>query len=369
MNTMLCAMMLLNKCASYDVRMWERFEATGLPPEAFIEDASAVWEKLEITERNRAIMEHALEKDWVERELDACDRLGTRIVTCRDADYPHSLAKTGKAPILLYIRGNMLPEEARTIAVVGTRRCSAYGYKIAREIGRRAASSGWNVVSGGAKGIDGASHFGCAEEGGVTAAVLGTGADIVFPSEHRALFERILERGALYSEYHLGTKGEPWHFPKRNRIIAGLASKLVVVEAPVKSGAMITATQAAEEGREVWAVPGRIDDTRSEGTNRLIFDGAMPLVSLDSFFESKSGYAEQSLFNDDDEHCAKPEPRDLSPEEKKILSILSIQGEKTIDNLANEAKMSAAEVFKIISVMSARGLVCLSGPGRYNIND
>ncbi|MCL2684394.1 MAG: DNA-processing protein DprA, partial [Synergistaceae bacterium] len=331
---LLRAMMLLNKCASYDVRMWEQFEAMGLPSEAFIEDSQTVWERLEITERNRSIMEKAISSEWVERELDACDRLGVRVVTCRDVGYPHSLAKTEKAPILLYVRGKMLPEEARTIAVVGTRRCSAYGYRIAREIGRRAANAGWNVVSGGAKGIDGASHFGCAEAGGLTAAVLGTGADIVYPSEHRALFERILERGALYSEYPLGAKGESWHFPKRNRIIAGLASKVVVVEAPIRSGAMITATQAADEGREVWAVPGRIDDARNEGANRIIFDGAMPLVSLDSFFESKSGYAEGSIFEDDDESHVKPEPRNLSPEEKKILSILSIQGERTIDNLA-----------------------------------
>ena len=366
---MLRAMMLLNKCSSYDVRILERFEAMNLPPEAFFEDARGVWEKLEITERNRSIMEKALASDWVDRELEACDRLGARIVTCRDAEYPHSLTKTGKAPILLYVRGNMLPEETRTIAVVGTRRCSAYGYRVAREIGSRAADAGWNVVSGGAKGIDGASHFGCAEAGGVTAAILGTGVDVVYPSEHRALFERILERGALYSEYPLGTKGESWHFPKRNRIIAWLASKVVVVEAPNRSGAMITATQAAEEGREVWSVPGRIDDARNEGTNRLIFDGAMPLVSLDLFFETRSGYAEQSVFDGDEESFARSEPGDLSPEEKKILSILSVQGEKTIDNLANEAKMSAAEVFKIISVMSAKGLVFLSGPGRYSMND
>ncbi|MCL2684182.1 MAG: DNA-protecting protein DprA, partial [Synergistaceae bacterium] len=251
----------------------------------------------------------------------------------------------------------------------GTRICSSYGYRIAKEIGRRAADSGWNVVSGGAKGVDGAAHFGCVEAGGVTAAILGTGADVVYPSEHKELFERILERGALYSEYPLGSKGESWHFPKRNRIIAGLASKVVVVEAPCRSGAMITATQAAEEGREVWAVPGRIDDVRSEGTNRLIFDGAMPLVSLDSFFENKSGYAEGYLFDGDDESHARPEPRDMSPEEKKILSILSIKGERTIDNLADEAKMSAAEVFKIISVMSAQGFVFSSGPGRYSTND
>ncbi|MDR3076006.1 MAG: DNA-processing protein DprA [Synergistaceae bacterium] len=366
---MLHSMMLLNKCASYDVRMWERFEAMGLPPEAFVEDANAVWDKLEITERNKSIMSKALSSGWADRELDACGRLGTRVITCRDDDYPRSLLAVGNAPILLYVRGKILSECTKTIAVVGTRRCGSYGGRIAAEIGRRAAGAGWNVVSGGARGIDGASHTGCAEAGGVTAAVLGTGVDVVYPSEHRELFGRIMERGALYSEYPLGDKGEPWHFPKRNRIIAGLASRVVIVEAPYKSGAMITASLAADCGREVWAVPGRIDDARSEGTNRLILDGAMPLVSLDMFFEVRSKYAEKSLFGDGDEPAGRPEPRELPPDEKKILSILSIHGGSTIDNLADEAKMSAAEVFKLISVMSVSGLVYSSGPGRYSLND
>jgi DNA processing protein len=177
-----------------------------------------------------------------------------------------------------------------------------------------------------------------------------------------------MEKGALYSEYPLGEKGEAWRFPKRNRIIVGLVSKVAVVEAPRKSGAMITASLAAEEGREVWAVPGRINDGRCEGSNGLIYDGAAPLVNLELFFGTKQQYAERTLF-EGETPVRHPERPALSVSEEKLLSLLSIRGASTIDNLADEAKMSAADVFKIITVMSLRGLVYSSGPGRYSSND
>jgi DNA processing protein len=361
--------LLLNKCAHYDVRMWEHFEELGLPPEAFVDGGVSLWEKLKITEHNIAVMVKALSSGWIDRELDGCERIGVRIVTFRDADFPPALLKIRAAPMLLYVKGTMPPVCVKTIAVVGTRRCSSYALKTAREIGNRAAGQGWNVVSGGAKGIDGASHFGCLDAGGVTAAVLGTGIDIAYPPEHRELFERIREKGALITEYPVGSKGERWRFPRRNRIIVGLASRIVLVEAPYRSGAMITANLAAEEGREVWAVPGRIDDERCGGSNRLIFDGATPLVDLDSFFGTEQRYAERTLFDDDTPGPGRKNLQSLSGDEKKILSLLSIHGGNTIDNLADEAKMSAAEVFKIISVMSLRGLVAMIGPGRYSLCD
>ena len=361
------SLMLLNKCAHYDVRMWKRFEALGLPTEAFVEDIPSVWDKLDITERNKDVMSRALSSGWIDRELETCDRIGVKIVTFADALFPPALLKIKDAPLLLYVRGSMPLAENKAIAVVGTRRCSVYGERTARVIGARAADRGWNVISGGAKGIDGAAHTGCIDSGGVTAAVLGTGVNVVYPSEHAGLFERILDRGALCSEFPLGEKGESWHFPRRNRIIVGFASKTVVVEAPHKSGAMITAGLAAEEGREVWAVPGRIDDDRCAGSNRLIFDGAMPLVDMELLFGSKAQYAETYLFSD--EETARPARKNLTDDEKKILSLLAIHPDNTIDNLANEAKMSAAEVFKMITVMSLRGLVFSSGPGRYSSYD
>jgi DNA processing protein len=369
-TSMIRSLMLLNKCAHYDVRTWKRFEALGLPPEAFIDESPSVWDRLDITERNKDIMSRALSSGWIDRELETCDRLGVKLATFGDAMFPPALLKIKNAPLLLYVKGNMPPSENKAIAVVGTRRCSAYGERAARAIGSRAAERGWNVISGGAKGIDGAAHAGCIELGGVTAAVLGTGVNVVYPSEHADLFARILDKGALCSEFPLGEKGESWHFPRRNRIIVGFASKIVVVEAPHKSGAMITAALSAEEGREVWAVPGRIDDGRCAGSNRLIFDGAMPLIDLELLFGSKSQYAETYLFTDEEtEPPARPERKSLTDRERKILSLLAIHPDNTIDNLAGEAKMSAAEVFQMITVMSLRGLVFSSGPGRYSSYD
>jgi DNA processing protein len=343
-----------------------------LEPDAFMDGGPLLWEKLGINERCCGIMSKALSSGRVDRELDTCHNLGVKIATCRDSIYPHALSELRDAPLLLYIRGKNFISPAHAVGVVGTRRCSSYGSTVAREIGSQSARRGLGVVSGGAKGIDGAAHGGCLECGGITAAVLGTGVNMVYPSEHRTLFDRIMESGALYSEYPLGTGGEAWRFPKRNRIIVGLSSRTVIVEAPNKSGAMITARIAAEAGRDVWAVPGRINDERCSGSNRLIFDGAIPLIDTETFF-GESGFknTQRNLFEDDasEEGPETTRPAPLSETEAVLAALLANQGDRTIDNLAGEAKMSAAEVFKIISIMSLRGLVYLSGPGRYRLAD
>ena len=367
---MIRSLLLLNACQQYDVRMWEKFEEIGLESAAFAEEGRALWERLGITERCMGVMTKLLSSGWIDRELEVCERLGVRIITCRDAIYPRSLLELEDAPVLLYVRGEKFSVGAKTIGVVGTRRCSAYGAGVAREIGRIAADGGWSVVSGGAKGIDGAAHEGCLGGGGHTVAVLGTGIDVVYPSEHRGLFERIAERGALYSEYPLGANGVGWRFPRRNRIVVGLAARTVVVEAPHKSGAMITARLAAEAGREVWAVPGRIGDDRCAGSNRLIFDGAMPLIDMETFFGT--GEPQRLLFEGLDNESETRPPREevkLNDVEKILVALLTNRGDRTIDNLAGEAKMSAAEVFKAMSLLSLRGLVCSSGPGRYRLTD
>ncbi len=367
---MIRSLLLLNGCQQYDVRMWEKFEETGLDPGAFVAEGRSLWERLGITERCVGVMTKLLAAGWIDRELEACDRLGVRIVTCRDAIYPRSLLELEDAPLLLYVRGEKFSVGAKAVGVVGTRRCSAYGAGVAREIGRVAANDGWSVVSGGAKGIDGAAHEGCLEGNGHTVAVLGTGIDVVYPSEHRGLFERIAARGALYSEYPIGANGVGWRFPRRNRIVVGLSARTVVVEAPHKSGAMITARLAAEAGREVWAVPGRIGDDRCAGSNRLLFDGAMPLIDMETFFGTHE--PQRLLFEGIDADAESRTPKEdvkLNDVEKILIALLTNRADRTVDNLAREAKMSAAEVFKTMSLLSLRGLVFSSGPGRYRIVD
>ena len=368
--TVLKPLLLLNSCQAYDIRMWEKFEELNLPPEAFIEEGVPLWEKIGISERNRGIMSRNLACGWIDRELEACERGGVRIVTCRDAIYPPNLLELNDAPLLIYIKGERFTLPRDSIGVVGTRRCSSYASQVAHEIGMKAAELGLGVVSGGARGVDGAAHAGCLEGGGMTVAVLGTGVDVVYPAENAKLFERIRERGALFSEYPLGVGGEGWRFPRRNRIIAGMAARTAVVEAPMRSGAMITARICAEAGREVWAVPGRINDERCRGSNRLIFDGAFPLVDMEIFFgmsESKSAQeVQKNLFEDEADRKSE---KLFSDTERILVALLTNRGDRTIDNLAAEAKMSAAEVFKTMSLLSIRGLVHSSGPGRYRLDD
>jgi DNA processing protein len=364
-------LLLLNSCQYYDIRMWERFEEKGLEPDAFIEEGPPLWESLGINERNRGIMSRALSSGWLDRETDACAKLGATLVTCRDPLYPPHLLELANAPLLLYVRGARLTLPGKVIGIVGTRRCSPYGVQIAREIAGRAAVCGWSIASGGAKGIDAAAHSGCLYKGGITAAVLGTGVDVVFPPDHRRLFSLIMETGALYSEYALGCGGNGWRFPRRNRIIAGLASKTVVVEAPQRSGALITARHAAEAGRDVWAVPGRIDDDRCAGSNRLILDGALPLIDIEYFF-GESGLNKgvfQGNSETDDANEIKNRAPDMTDVEKILVALLTNQGDRTIDILAGEAKMSAAEVSKAISMLSVKGVVYSSKQGRYSLKD
>ncbi|HVR42561.1 MAG TPA: DNA-processing protein DprA, partial [Thermoanaerobaculia bacterium] len=201
-----------------------------------------------------------------------------------DPDYPPLLAEIADPPLALFARGDRRLLSLPALAVVGSRRASTYGLAAARRIARELVRGGVAVVSGLARGIDGAAHRETLEAGGATLAVLGTGVDLAYPPEHRTLRDRILECGLVLSELPPGTPPRREHFPVRNRIIAGLAHGVVVVEAGAKSGSLITARLALEGGREVFAVPGSIFSQTSEGGHRLIQDGAKLLHSMDDLW-------------------------------------------------------------------------------------
>jgi DNA processing protein len=194
------------------------------------------------------------------------------------------LVGVSQAPSHLWVRGSLplMPG----VAIVGTRRCTEYGRTIARTLGQAVASAGWPVISGLARGIDAAAHTGTLDAGGEGFAVLGCGVDVIYPAENRGLAERLLENGGLISEYPPGTPPAPFRFPARNRIIAGLSGAVVVVEAAVTGGALITARLALDQGIDVLAVPGDINRATSEGCNLLIRDGAHPVLSSEDLIES-----------------------------------------------------------------------------------
>ena len=244
------------------------------PEDVYYADPAEVLLTEGITREQAELLE---DKDCAaaEKVLADCGELGLHIVTISDAAYPNRLRNIFDPPCLLYVRGRLpnVDDEA-AVAVVGTRDCTPYGVSCAEKLGFGLAAGGALVVSGLARGIDSAALRGALRGGGTVTAVLGNGLDVVYPRENRYLYEDIAASGALLSEYPPGTPPEGRHFPVRNRIMSGLSLATLVVEAPERSGALITAGTALEQGRDVFAVPGPIDAPASVGCNRLIRDGA-----------------------------------------------------------------------------------------------
>jgi DNA processing protein len=310
-------------------------------------------------------MELCAERDWPERELDRADKFGAWFVTADDPDYPSRLKDLPQPPVGLYVKGR-LDAAKPSLAIVGTRRCSSYGRTVAEAIGRSAARAGFQVISGGARGIDGAGHRGCLSEGGTTVAVLGTAVDRVYPAEHRPLFLEIAEKGALVSEYPMGTGGDAWRFPDRNRVIAGLAGRVVVAESPEDGGSMITARLALNLGREIWCVPGRITEGVAKGTNVLIRDGANVLADIDDFIEKISGRYGQMFLDFGGDSSSSSSAAELSANEKAVLELLRRRGGRTLDDLMGESGLSFVEAQSCLATLCAANLVGSSGPGRYS---
>jgi DNA processing protein len=212
---------------------------------------------------------------------------GSAVRSLRRRDLPELLRQIHDPPRTLFLRGSASAEvlEQAAVAIVGARACSPYGSQVARMLGRELAAAGLVIISGLARGVDGEAHRGALEADGITIAVLGCGIDRDYPAAHAELARRICERGLVVSEYEPGVEPAPWRFPARNRIIAGLAAATVIVQARERSGALITADFALEDGREVFAVPGEITSTLATGTNRLLGQGATPLTSADDVLE------------------------------------------------------------------------------------
>lgn len=354
--------LLLLNYANANSQALAKFAALGVPWRELWNPSKIDAAATVFTGKQLARIREAESRAWAENEAERAAKLGARIITIDGDDYPARLLDLSDAPLVLYVRGR-LNTAGKLIAVVGTRRASRYGKSVAHMIGEACARYGVTLVSGGAFGVDCESQSACAEACGTTFAVMGTGIDVAYPASNRALFEKICEHGALVTEFPVGAGGDPWHFPQRNRIVAALAERVVVVEAPLKSGSMITARLALELGREVWAVPGRIFEENAEGTNALIYDGAFPYINEKTFFSSYGVKAAEDV------NAARPEARaeSLSDDERKIFDYLAANGEKTIDNISVAVKMSAADILKNITLMSAKGLVCMHSAGRYGV--
>jgi len=223
--------------------------------------------------------------DEVEAEIIRAEKAAVKVVPFTDSTYPARLRMIPDPPPLLYVKGDIRSEDEKAVAVVGSRSASDYGRRVARDLCRGLASLGFTIVSGMARGIDGTAHGTALNAGGRTIAVLGSGVDRAYPAEHQQLYQRISENGAVISEFPLGTRPMAFNFPARNRLISGLSLGVVVVEATEKSGSLITAALALEQGREVFAVPGEVGASRSRGAHRLIRQGAKLVETVDDIME------------------------------------------------------------------------------------
>lgn len=282
---------------------------------------------------------------------------GIRVLTWEDENYPRRLREIDTPPPVLYLRGDLTPEDDWAVAIVGTRRVTPYGRQVAEEVSSALARNGITIVSGLARGVDAIAHKAALASGGRSLAVLGSGIDIIYPPEHRSLAEKLQERGAILSDYPPGTPPDGVNFPPRNRIISGLSLAVVVIEAGEKSGALITARFAADQGRDVFAVPGGIHAPQSAGCNQLIMDGARPLLSPQDVLD------ELDLSMAQEQHSARAVlPAD--PDEARLLSLVG-QQPIHVDEIRAQINLPVEQVTATLALMELKGLVRQVGGMRY----
>ena len=319
------------------------------------------------------------------KEIEGCEKLGVRLLTWFDSDYPRLLKEIHDPPLVLYSAGHFEESDEAAVAVVGTRHPGFYGMTQAKKFSRELAAAGITIVSGFAKGIDQAAHEAALSvRYGRTVAVLGCGLDVEYPRGSRKLFETVKERGAVISEYPLGTAPRAENFPRRNRIISGLALGVLVVEAHIRSGSLITAHQAAEQGRDVFAIPGPVDQLGSAGTHLLIKEGAAlvekPFDILESLapqiatvFVAPAAVPKNQDGPTESARTAKPEGGDPGrTEDQESDSILAIlralsEGPLSYEELAVQSGVSAAAFVSSLTILELKRRIRKSPDGRFDL--
>lgn len=285
-----------------------------------------------------------------EEMVEYTKRQGIDILTIRDEGYPKSLREIPDAPRVLYIKGELRAEDELAIAVVGPRKASQYGLWAAETFAKELSVRGITVVSGMALGVDSAAHMAALDSGGRTIAVLGTGVDVVYPSRNRHLYRRIVQNGAVVSEFPPGTQGLPYRFPQRNRIVSGLSKGTIIVEAGEKSGTLTTAQHSLDQGRDVFAVPGNINSVYSKGTNSLIQDGAKLVMDIDdvlSEIQGLEGIEVQNSLAGGEEH--------IGPLEKKVLYAMAEPMDAECISIS--LKEPLPSVIGVLTVLEIKGKV------------
>jgi len=297
-------------------------------------------------------------------QISKATELGAKIICPDDEAWPTLLKPIPAAPLVLFLLGDLEPRDLNSLAIVGSRRCSHYGREQAERLAALLAGAGFTVISGGARGVDSAAHRGAMQHPqGRTIGVLGSGLDVPYPAENKSLFEQIATRGALISEFPLGTPPNAENFPRRNRIVSGLSRGVLVIEADERSGALITARLANEEhGRPVFALPGRVDNQMSAGPHQLIRDGATLVTKLEDIVSALDPLPDHvhqpGLFGAESTEEKSPAPQfsTLSDRQQLILNHLS-SDPAAVDDIIDKTNLPAHSVLQELTFLTLRGLL------------
>jgi len=292
----------------------------------------------------------SLSLESTKKEYEKLEKEKVRFIACDDEEYPKRLKEIYDYPYGIYVKGNLPSEEKKSIAIVGARKSTPYGREMARVFARELAKEDIEIISGLARGIDANAHIGCIEGGGKTYGILGCGIDKIYPRDNIELFIEMEKKGGIISEYGLGVEPISYHFPFRNRIISGMADGILVVEAAKKSGSLITAEQGLEQGREIFALPGRSIDRQSEGCNLLIQKGAKLVLNVSDILLEMGINCEKKL------NINKNLVDSLANCEKLVYYCLSLEP-KYIDDIARECKMTLQETMSILFILELNGYI------------
>lgn len=356
------------------VRLKSLLEAFGSAPKIFLSSE----EKLKRIDKISSKIAHSIRIfafEDLKKELELCKKLNVKIITLVDKEYPKRLKDIYGAPLCIYLKGEISLVDELALAIVGSRRASFYGLSCAKEFSYSLAKLGVTIVSGLARGVDTESHKGALKAQGRTIAVLGSGLNRIYPPENRRLAEEVANSGAVISEFPVNTEPFARNFPRRNRIISGLSLGVIVVEAARNSGALITADFAIEQGKDVFAIPGKVDSQTSYGTNRLIKQGAKLTDCLEDIIEEimpqlnelkegavKSGFKQNRIIEEDNSCIDKKEkratniPSSLTNDEKIIYNVITSKP-RYVDEIIQESSFQSAKAMSVLLRLEIKNLI------------
>lgn len=289
----------------------------------------------------------------VEKDLAVLESQKINIIPITSDNYPSTLKQIYDPPVILYVRGAFVESDRFAVGIVGSRRATNYGRSITEKIARDLVHNGLVIVSGGARGIDTSAHKSALASNGRTIAVLGCGVDVNYPAENEKLYEAISQNGAVISEFPLASAPEPWRFPPRNRLISGLSLGVLVCQSPEASGALITAGYAAEQGKDVWAIPGNVDDERNRGCHKLIKDGAKLVENVEDILEELGIDSSEKRTS---QMSFQIPPANLSENEKNIIVMLSLEPMQ-IDEIITKSGLTTSVTASTLTLLEMKSIV------------